>query len=117
MKPNFNLIYNVLDDWILSISTREVRYHAAIVQLTEREYWMIGGHDGTTWVPDNTIRYTFTGADVAFISDYFIDIYPGPADNVGFFGRQPSAASERVGGNTSVRQSNISTQGGCQTPN
>jgi len=44
------------------------------------------GHDGNTWVPDNTIRYTFTGADVAFISDAFIDIYPGPADNVGFFG-------------------------------
>jgi hypothetical protein len=44
------------------------------------------GNDGSTWVPDNTIRYTLTGADVAFISDAFIDIYPGPADNVGFFG-------------------------------
>ena len=44
------------------------------------------GHDGNTWVPDNTIRYTFTGADVAFISNAMITIYPGPADNVGFFG-------------------------------
>lgn len=44
------------------------------------------GHDGNTWVPDNTIRYTFTGADVAFISNAFLAIYPGPADNVGFFG-------------------------------
>ena len=44
------------------------------------------GHDGNTWVPDNTIRYTFTGADVTFISNAFISIYPGPADNVGFFG-------------------------------
>lgn len=44
------------------------------------------GHDGNTWVPDNTIRYTFTGADVQFISNEFIEIYPGPADNVGFFG-------------------------------
>lgn len=44
------------------------------------------GNDGTTWVPDNTIRYTFTSADVSFISDEFITIYPGPADNVGFFG-------------------------------
>lgn len=44
------------------------------------------GFDGSTWVPDNTIRYTLSGADVAFISDAFIDIYPGPADNVGFFG-------------------------------
>ncbi|WP_406685518.1 hypothetical protein N1F78_07310 [Seonamhaeicola sp. MEBiC1930] len=44
------------------------------------------GHDGSTWVPDNTIKYTFTGDDVAFISNAFISIYPGPADNVGFFG-------------------------------
>ncbi len=44
------------------------------------------GHDGSTWVPDNTIKYTFTGDDVAFISNAFIEIYPGPADNVGFFG-------------------------------
>lgn len=44
------------------------------------------GHDGTTWVPDNTIKYTFTADDVALISDAFITIYEGPADNVGFFG-------------------------------
>lgn len=44
------------------------------------------GHDGNTWVPDNTIRYTLTGADISLISSTFIDIYPGPADNVGFFG-------------------------------
>ena len=43
-------------------------------------------NDGNTWVPDNTIRHSFTGADVAFISNAFITIYPGPADNVGFFG-------------------------------
>lgn len=54
------------------------------------------GHDGNTWVPDNTIRYTFTGADIAFISNAFITIYPGPADNVGFFGsfdRRPSSSN------------------------
>ncbi len=44
------------------------------------------GQDGTTWVPDNTIKYTFVSADIAFISNAFINIYPGPADNVGFFG-------------------------------
>ncbi len=44
------------------------------------------GHDGSTWVPDNTIKYTFTADDVALISDAFITIYEGPADNVGFFG-------------------------------
>ena len=44
------------------------------------------GHDGNTWVPDNTIRYTLTSTDVAFISNAFISVYPGPADNVGFFG-------------------------------
>jgi hypothetical protein len=54
------------------------------------------GHDGTQWVPDNTIRYTFTSDDIAFISDAFITIYPGPADNVGFFGsfdRRPSSSN------------------------
>ena len=44
------------------------------------------GHDGNSWVPDNTIRYTLTSADITLISDAFIAIYPGPADNVGFFG-------------------------------
>ena len=54
------------------------------------------GHDGNSWVPDNTIRYTLTGADVSFISDAFSTIYPGPADNVGFFGsfdRRPSSSN------------------------
>jgi len=27
------------------------------------------GHDGTTWVPDNTIKYTLVGADYVYISD------------------------------------------------
>lgn len=44
------------------------------------------GHDGNVWVPDNTIRYTLTSTDVSFISDALIGTYPGPADNVGFFG-------------------------------
>ncbi|MCF7559775.1 DUF5017 domain-containing protein [Sabulilitoribacter multivorans] len=44
------------------------------------------GHDGNSWVPDNTIRYMLTGADITFISNAFSSIYPGPADNVGFFG-------------------------------
>jgi len=54
------------------------------------------GFDNGMWVPDNTIRYTFSSADVAFISGALIDIYPGPADNVGFFGsfdRRPSSSN------------------------
>ena len=43
------------------------------------------GHDGDKWVPDNTIKRTLSAADVAFISNAFITIYPGPADNLGFF--------------------------------
>jgi hypothetical protein len=41
-----------------------------------------GNIDGT-WIPDNTIRYNFTGADYAFVSNAFITKYPGPAKNVG----------------------------------
>ena len=44
------------------------------------------GFENGAWVPDNTINYTLLGADVDLISNAFIDIYPGPADNVGFFG-------------------------------
>lgn len=44
------------------------------------------GHDGTNWVPDNTIKYTLTAADIAYISNELIAKYPGPADNFGFFG-------------------------------
>ena len=54
------------------------------------------GHDGTIWVPDNTIKYTLTGDDIALIESAFMDIYPGPADNVGFFGsfdRRPSSGN------------------------
>jgi len=54
------------------------------------------GHDGTTWIPDNTIKYTLTSGDVGYISNAFIGTYPGPADNVGFFGsfdRRPSSSN------------------------
>ncbi|MBT8309769.1 MAG: hypothetical protein HKO72_10910, partial [Flavobacteriaceae bacterium] len=44
------------------------------------------GYEDGIWVPDNTIRYSLSGEDVTFISEEFIDVYPGPADNVGFFG-------------------------------
>lgn len=44
------------------------------------------GHDGTTWVPDNTIKYTISSDDIAYISSALISTYPGPADNVGYFG-------------------------------
>lgn len=44
------------------------------------------GHDGNVWVPDNTIKYRLTSADIALIETSFIDKYPGPADNVGYFG-------------------------------
>lgn len=44
------------------------------------------GHDGTTWVPDNTIRHMVSSADITIITSALIDKYPGPADNVSFFG-------------------------------
>ena len=44
------------------------------------------GHDGQKWVPDNTIKYRLTSTDIALIKSSFESKYPGPADNVGFFG-------------------------------
>jgi hypothetical protein len=43
-----------------------------------------GNIDGT-WIPDNTIRYTLAGSDYSVVSGALIDVYPGPADNVGRF--------------------------------
>jgi len=37
------------------------------------------GHDGTTWVPDNTIKYVLTGADYVYIADQ-LDGNPDFAD-------------------------------------
>jgi len=33
------------------------------------------GHDGTTWVPDNTIKYTLTSADYTYIGETYADKY------------------------------------------
>lgn len=44
------------------------------------------GFEDGVWLPDNTINYMLTDSDITLISNAFIDIYPGPADNVGFFG-------------------------------
>ncbi|MBN1651350.1 MAG: hypothetical protein JW857_08480 [Bacteroidales bacterium] len=35
------------------------------------------GHDGTKWVPDNTIKYTLTGADYAWIAAEYAVKYAG----------------------------------------
>jgi hypothetical protein len=44
------------------------------------------GHDGATWVPDNTIKYTFNKpSDYEMIGNAFLNAYPGPGDNVAFF--------------------------------
>ena len=44
------------------------------------------GHDGTTWVPDNTIKYTFSEADYTAVADGLSASYPGPAGSVGNYG-------------------------------
>lgn len=54
------------------------------------------GFENGEWVPDNTINYTLLGVDITLISNALIDVYPGPADNVGFFGsfdRRTSSAN------------------------
>ena len=33
------------------------------------------GHDGTTWVPDNTIKYTLTSADYTLVGESYPDFY------------------------------------------
>lgn len=46
------------------------------------------GHDGTKWVPDNTIRYTLTSADYSYIIDTYasVDGFGGLVANMATYG-------------------------------
>ena len=46
------------------------------------------GHDGTKWVPDNTIRYTLTAADYTYIIDTYssVDGFGGLTANMATYG-------------------------------
>ncbi|UMB53134.1 DUF5017 domain-containing protein [Lutibacter sp. A64] len=44
------------------------------------------GHDGANWVPDNTIKYTLTGADYDYIVETYKDIYSGGVANLSSYG-------------------------------
>jgi len=44
------------------------------------------GHDGKTWVPDNTIKYSLVGADYVAIAAAFESINPGGAGSMANFG-------------------------------
>lgn len=55
------------------------------------------GLENGIWVPDNTIRYTLTGADYSAIEAALEGTYPGPAGSLGNFGnfdRRPGNANE-----------------------
>ncbi|WP_297097668.1 choice-of-anchor J domain-containing protein [uncultured Draconibacterium sp.] len=43
-------------------------------------------HDGTTWVPDNTIKYTFTSGDYALVVDQLGSTYPSETGNLASYG-------------------------------
>lgn len=44
------------------------------------------GHDGTIWVPDNTIKYTLVGADYDFIVATYSSKYPAQCANMASYG-------------------------------
>lgn len=44
------------------------------------------GHDGKTWVPDNTIKYFLTGADYVAIADATASSNPGGSNSVATYG-------------------------------
>ncbi|WP_291865062.1 hypothetical protein [Maribacter sp.] len=55
------------------------------------------GHDGTTWVPDNTIKYTITAADYTLVATSLANKYPSQTGSVGNysnFDRRPGNAAE-----------------------
>ena len=44
------------------------------------------GHDGSTWVPDNTIKYDLIRSDYNLIGDALSSTYPGPAASASNYG-------------------------------
>ncbi|KJD31883.1 hypothetical protein PK35_12845 [Tamlana nanhaiensis] len=63
----------------------------------ELEVTLQFGHDGTTWVPDNTIKYILEAGDYPLIVAALSDKYPaatGSMDNYGNFERRPGNAAE-----------------------
>ena len=44
------------------------------------------GHDGTTWVPDNTIKYTMTGDDYTYVATEYADVNPAGAASMERYG-------------------------------
>ena len=59
-------------DWAAYESTQDVTLQFA--------------HDGTTWVPDNTIKYTFTSDDYAYVVDQLGSTYPSETGNLASYG-------------------------------
>lgn len=44
------------------------------------------GHDGTEWVPDNTIKYTMTSDDYTAVSEAYADINPDGSSSMASYG-------------------------------
>lgn len=58
------------------------------------------GFDGSTWVPDNTIQYSFTTDDYSLVANELMDVYPSAAanlDNFGNFNRSGAADGPTTG--------------------
>lgn len=54
------------------------------------------GHDGETWIPDNTIQYSFTTEDYALVASELASVYSAQAGNLDSYGN-----FNRTGGSTS----------------
>lgn len=71
---------------------REWEFIPSVIQQT-----LQFGHEGSGWVVDNTIVYTLSAADYAFIGDELAEEYPGPsasAKRYSNFDRRPGNANQ-----------------------
>lgn len=72
--------------------SREWEFIPSVIQQT-----LQFGHEGSGWVVDNTIVYTLSAADYAFIGDELADEYSGPAASAkrySNFDRRPGNANQ-----------------------
>ena len=44
------------------------------------------GHDGSNWVPDNTIKYSMTSADYTAVSEAYADSNPAGSESMANYG-------------------------------
>jgi|GEM_PF-679919 len=78
VEPSERLDYPYIKNFVFNGTDFELYNNSVTASIK------FGSIDGV-WIPDNTIRRSLTGSDYSVVGSALIDVYPGPADNVGSY--------------------------------